>query len=123
MSISKIKLKKKKTKTSANHEEMKLFDKKYKNTLDKNMRLYRKKKSIELRNLRKSNSKEYWKMLNRGKTKTEPNIPIESLFEYFKNLSETPIENDKPSTLKESYTYNSSSSSVSVLQRHQFRGI
>jgi hypothetical protein len=95
MSISKIKLKKKKTKTSANHEEMKLFDKKYKKTLDKNMRLYRKKKSIELRNLRKSNSKEYWKMLNRGKTKTEPNIPIESLFEYFKNLSETPIENDK----------------------------
>ena len=56
---------------------MKLFDKKYKNTLDKNMRLYRKKMSLELRNLRKS---EYWKILNRGKTKTEPNIPIESLF-------------------------------------------
>ena len=71
---------------------MKLFDKKYKNTLDKNMRLYRKKMSLELRNLRKS---EYWKILNRGKTKTEPNIPIESLFEYFKNLNETPIENDQ----------------------------
>jgi hypothetical protein len=36
--------------------------------------------SLELCNLRKSNSKEYWKMLNRGKTNTEPNIPIESLF-------------------------------------------
>ena len=59
------------------------------------MKLYRKKMSLELRNLRKNNSKEYWKMLNRGKTKTEPNIPIESLFEYFKNRSETPIENDK----------------------------
>ena len=80
--------------TSANHEEMKVFDKKYKNTLDKNMRLYRKKMSLELRNLRKSNSKEYRKILNRGKTKTEPNnIPIESLFEHFKNLNETPIEN------------------------------
>jgi hypothetical protein len=74
---------------------MKVFDKKYKNTLDKNMRLYRKKMSLELRNLRKSNSKEYWKILNRGKTETEPNIPIESLFEYFKNLNETPIENVK----------------------------
>jgi hypothetical protein len=74
---------------------MKVFNKKYKNTLDKNMRLYRKKMSLELRNLRKSNSKEYWKILNRGKTETEPNIPIESLFEYFKNLNETPIENDK----------------------------
>jgi glutaredoxin len=69
---------------------MKVFDKKYKNTLDKNMRLYRKKISLELRNLRKSNSKEYRKILNRGKMKTEPNITIESLFEYF---NETPIEN------------------------------
>ena len=48
--------------------------------MDKTMRLYRKKMSLELRNLRKSNSKEYWKILERGKTKTEPNIPIESLF-------------------------------------------
>jgi hypothetical protein len=72
---------------------MKVFDKKYKNTLDKNMRLYRKKISLELRNLRKSNSKEYRKILNRGKMKTEPNITIESLFEYFTNLNETPIEN------------------------------
>jgi len=51
--------------------------------------------SLELRNLRKSNSKEYWKILNIGKTKTEPNIPIESLFEYFKNLNETPKENNQ----------------------------
>ena len=85
----------KNNRTSASHEEMKVFNKKYKNTLDKNMRLYRKKMSLELRNLRKSNSKEYWKILNRGKTETEPNIPIESLFEYFKNLNETPIENDQ----------------------------
>jgi hypothetical protein len=59
---------------------MKLFDKKYKITMDKTMRLYRKKMSLELRNLRKSNSKEYWKILERGKTKTETNIQIESLF-------------------------------------------
>ena len=59
------------------------------------MRLYRKKMSLELCNLRKSNSKEYWTIVNRGKANTEPNIPIESLFEYFKNQSETPIENDK----------------------------
>jgi hypothetical protein len=72
---------------------MKVFDKKYNNALDKNMRLYRKQISLELRNLRKSNSKEYRKILNRGKMKTEPNITIESLFEYFTNLSETPIEN------------------------------
>jgi phosphomevalonate kinase len=82
----------KNNRTSADHEEMKVFDKKYKNTLDKNMRLYREKMSLEIRNLKKSNSKEYRKILNRGKTKIEPNIPIESLFEYFKNLNETPID-------------------------------
>ena len=64
MSISKKKnLRKRKRKfkdnrTSASHEEIKLFDiKLYKYTEQK----YETKMSLELRNLRKSNCKEYWK--------------------------------------------------------------
>ena len=58
------------------------------------MNLYRKKMLKELRNLKSNNSKEYWQILNRGKKKTQPNIPTESLFEYFKELNSTPNENE-----------------------------
>ena len=83
-----------KNRTNDNIEELKIFDKKYKKILDKNMNLYRKKMSKELRNLKSNNPKEYWQILNRGKKKTQPNIPTESLFEYFKELNSTPSENE-----------------------------
>ena len=41
-----------------------------------------------------NNRKEYCQILNRVKKKTQPNIPTESLFEYFKELNSTPNENE-----------------------------
>jgi vacuolar-type H+-ATPase subunit H len=42
-------------------------EKHYKNTLDKNSKNYRKKMREALKNLKTSDPKEYWKILNRGR--------------------------------------------------------
>jgi len=49
-----------------------------------------------MKELRSKNSKEYWKILNSGSSKKQPNISISSLFDFFKKLNETldNIEND-----------------------------
>jgi hypothetical protein len=50
----------------------------------------------KMKELRSKNSKEYWKILNSGCRKKQPNISISSLFDFFKILNETPdnIENN-----------------------------
>jgi hypothetical protein len=40
----------------------------------------------ELKNLKTSDPKEYWKILNRGREKKQPDIPMEDLFNLFTNL-------------------------------------
>jgi hypothetical protein len=57
-------------------------EKHYKNTLDKNSKNYRKKMREELKNLKTSDPKEYWKILNRGREKKQPDIPMEDLFNF-----------------------------------------
>ena len=41
-----------------------------------------------MKELRSKNSKEYWKILNSGCRKKQPNISISSLFDFFKKLNE-----------------------------------
>jgi hypothetical protein len=48
---------------------------------------YRNKITKQLRNLRTNNPKEYWKILNSGRHKKQPNISIENLLQFFKNLN------------------------------------
>jgi hypothetical protein len=45
----------------------------------------------KMKELRSKNSKEYWKILNSGCRKKQPNISIRSLFDFLKKLNETPI--------------------------------
>ena len=40
--------------------------------------------------MKTSNPKEYWKILNQGRAKKQPNIPIEDLFTFFQNLNAAP---------------------------------
>ena len=49
-----------------------------------------------MKELTSNNSKEYWKILNSGCRKKQPNISISSLFYFFTKLNEPPdnIEND-----------------------------
>jgi hypothetical protein len=51
---------------------------------------HRRKLSREINNLKSSNSQEFWKLLKKGKTREQPNIPIDKLFEFFKTLNEKP---------------------------------
>jgi hypothetical protein len=44
----------------------------------------------ELKNLKTSDPKEYWKILNRGREKKQPDIPMEDLFNFFFNLNTAP---------------------------------
>jgi hypothetical protein len=35
----------------------------------------------------KNNPKEFWKLLNKGKRKKQPNIEIDKLYDFFQNLN------------------------------------
>jgi hypothetical protein len=81
----KLRRKYKKNRTEKNKEELNNSEKYYKRTLDKNQKLYRNKITKQLRNLHTNNPKEYWKILNSGRHKKQPNISIENLLQFFKN--------------------------------------
>ena len=48
----------------------------------------------ELKTLRSKKPKEYWKILNKGQKKKQPNISIDVLYEFFKNLNGAPDHDD-----------------------------
>jgi hypothetical protein len=48
-----------------------------------------------LRNLCTNNPKEYWKILNSGRHKKQPNISIENLLQFKKNLNGAPSNFDE----------------------------
>ena len=64
----------------------------YKRTLDKTRRKYRQNLCRRLKNMHTKDPKEFWKILNQRKRKTQPNISLQKLFEFFKNLNTTPSD-------------------------------
>ena len=73
---------------SRNFEEnTKRLEKYYKKVLDKIIRTHRQKIRNKINNLKSTNPREYWKIINSGKKKNSPEIPIDILFDYFKNLN------------------------------------
>ena len=68
-------------------ENTKRLEKYYKKVLDKSIRTHRQKIRNKINNLKSTNPREYWKIINSGKKKNSPEIPIDILFDYFKNLS------------------------------------
>jgi hypothetical protein len=62
-------------------------EKHYKHTLDRKYKNYRKKFSEDIHNMSKNNPKEFWKLLNKGKKKKQPNIEIDKLYDFFQNLN------------------------------------
>jgi hypothetical protein len=67
---------------------MKKVEKEYKKLLDTSIINHRKEMRQKMKELRSKNSKEYWKILNSGCRKKQPNISISSLFDFFKKLNE-----------------------------------
>jgi hypothetical protein len=43
--------------------------------------------------MRTNNSKDYWKLLKSKNKRGEPDIPITSLYDFFKNLNAAPVAN------------------------------
>ena len=80
----KLRRKYKKNRTEKNKEELNNSKKYYKRTLDTNQKLYRNKLTKQLGNLCTNNPKEYWKILNSGRHKKQPNISIENLLQFKK---------------------------------------
>ena len=58
--------------------------------MDEAILAHRRKLSREINNLKSSNSQEFWKLLKNGKTREQPNIPIDKVFEFFKTLNGKP---------------------------------
>ncbi|CAG2184684.1 unnamed protein product [Mytilus edulis] len=85
----KLKRKLKFRKTDTLKREVSEAEKRYKNTLDANSKKYRKQMRSKLKYMKTSDPKEYWNLLNRGKQKKQPNLPLEDLFDFFKKLNQT----------------------------------
>ena len=82
----KLKRKFKKERTETLKQKVTEAEKHYKNTLDKNSKNYREKMKKELNNLKTSDPKEYWKILNRSREKKQADIPMEDLFNFFEKF-------------------------------------
>ena len=67
--------------------EMKRSERTYKKQMNKSICQYRKSFRKKMNNLRKCNSKEYWKILNSNRQKCKPRISTDILYDFFKNLN------------------------------------
>jgi hypothetical protein len=63
--------------------------------MEANIKMHRKEMSRRIKNLRSNNSKEYWNILRQGTNKKQPNISIDSLFEFFRNINKAPETNNE----------------------------
>jgi hypothetical protein len=79
-----------KSRTNENFDDFKLAEKRYKKVMDEAILDHRRQLSREINDLKSSNSQEFWKLLKKGKSREQPNIPIDKLFEFFKSLNEKP---------------------------------
>ncbi|CAG2219045.1 unnamed protein product [Mytilus edulis] len=82
-------------KSIVNQEYKKRSERQYKNTMNRNIKKYRKNVRNDMKNMKTTNSKEYWKILNGGSRKKQPNISIEKLYDFFKNLNQGNIEEEQ----------------------------
>ncbi|XP_071138846.1 uncharacterized protein [Mytilus edulis] len=73
-----------------NHLDMLNAEKVYKKVLDNKNRKFRNDLLNKIQNLRGNNPKKFWKILNKGKKKKQPDIDIGKLHDFFKNLNAAP---------------------------------
>ena len=88
-------------KTYFKKQEMNKSEREYKKQMDLSIREHRKNIRKKMNDLKHSNSKEFWKILNSNRERKKSNIPINILFDFFRNLNssdpdniELPISND-----------------------------
>ena len=92
----KLKRKYKRYKTEAVKNELAAAERQYKRTLDTSMSRHRKDMQNKLKTMRTKNPKEFWKILNKSKRKEQPDIPVDTFFEFYKELNQKPNQKDTP---------------------------
>jgi hypothetical protein len=58
--------------------------------MDNALNTHRRKMEKEIKIMRTNNSKDYWKLLKSKNKREEPDIPITSFYDFFKNLNAAP---------------------------------
>ena len=76
-----------KNKTEINRLRLKQVSKEYKSTLFKNQKLYKNVNINKLRNLKTSNPREYWRILNSEQAKQKIEACLDDLYNFFKNIN------------------------------------
>lgn len=91
-------------KTEHNKQFLKQVSKSYKDTMHLSIRRFKMARTEKLRKLKSSNPREYWKILNSNDKKSECQVPLNDLYNYFKhvnsantNASECPLINNNNS--------------------------
>ena len=77
----------KSNRTGFRKNEMTKSEREYKKQMNLSMKEHRKKIRKKMSNLKNGNSKEFWKILNSNRVKKKNTIPINILFDFFKNLN------------------------------------
>ena len=81
------KLSRNKHKSTFHNNLAKTAEKEYKKTLMKAQARYKRELKEKMKLLRKHDTKEYWKILNKGTSNKQPEIDFETLVDFFKNLN------------------------------------
>lgn len=66
-----------------------IAEKNYKQILDRKYKSYSRKLTEDIKKLSNNNPKEFWKLLNKGKRKKQPNIEIDKLYDFFQTIEYT----------------------------------
>ena len=74
-------------KTPENLQRKKDSEKQYKKIMNKNINRYRNNLRDQMKTMKTTNPKEYWKLLNNEPKVKPPSIPIDVLHEFFKSLN------------------------------------
>ena len=80
-------------KTEENKHSLNISSKAYKKTLTEAQSAYKNSKIKELRNIKTSNPRKYWKFLNENK-KPKTNLSVDMAYEYFSNINLSADIND-----------------------------
>ena len=88
-----------KNKSETNRIRLKQVSKEYKSTLYKNQKQYKNVNINKLRNLKTSNPREYWRILNSHQTKQKTEACLDDLYNYFKNINESGQTSNDPNNI------------------------
>jgi hypothetical protein len=75
-------------------------EKGYKKVMDEKYKIYCKKISGDLKNVSRDNPKHFWKILGGHKRKQQPNIEINTLYDFFKDLNTKGSDEQQSTTLQ-----------------------